>query len=98
MYWRTFKVTSRTNVKPASNELQITVAELVHRILMLMKSDLKPDIRAEANNEIKHQYLSAAKARKALGWKPHFDLDPSCLRGGRWPRHSRVVRVGQNGV
>src|SRR5215470_12881877 len=41
-----------------SNEVQVTVLGLVERILCLMKSNLRPDIRAEASNEIRHQYLS----------------------------------------
>lgn len=58
-----------------SNELQVTVLELVQRILALMDSKLKPDVCNEASNEIRHQYLSAAKARQILGWSPLFTLD-----------------------
>ena len=42
--------------------------DLVRKILRLMGSDLEPDVRNEATNEILHQYLSAAKARAELGW------------------------------
>jgi len=58
-----------------SNEIQITVLDLVNKIINLMNSKLKPVILNEATNEIKHQYLSAKKARKILGWSPKFDLD-----------------------
>jgi CDP-glucose 4,6-dehydratase len=58
-----------------SNEIQVTVAEIVRRILALMGSQLEPDIRGEATNEIRHQYLSAEKARRALGWRPRFTLE-----------------------
>jgi CDP-glucose 4,6-dehydratase len=58
-----------------SNELQITVCELVSRILARMDSELVPEIRNEASNEIRLQYLSAAKARQRLGWKPEFTLE-----------------------
>jgi CDP-glucose 4,6-dehydratase len=58
-----------------SNEIQVTVTQLVDRILLAMGSELKPDIRNEAANEIRHQYLSAAKARRMLGWSPLFTLD-----------------------
>jgi CDP-glucose 4,6-dehydratase len=58
-----------------SNEIQIPVLELVQRILALMGSDLQPEIRNEATNEIRHQYLSAEKARRVFGWKPLFTLD-----------------------
>jgi CDP-glucose 4,6-dehydratase len=58
-----------------SYELQITVSELVQQILILMDSKLIPDIRNEASNEIRHQYLSAIKARQVLGWRPIFSLE-----------------------
>ncbi|MDD5467787.1 MAG: GDP-mannose 4,6-dehydratase [Anaerolineales bacterium] len=58
-----------------SNELQVTVLELVQRILTLMGSKLKPDVCNETSNEIRHQYLSAAKARQILGWAPLFTLE-----------------------
>jgi CDP-glucose 4,6-dehydratase len=67
-----------------SNEIQVTVLELVERLLALMKSDLKPDIRNEATNEIRHQYLSAAKAREQLNWKPQFSLDEGLARTIDW--------------
>ena len=63
-----------------SNELQITVLELVQKILALMdKKDLEPVILNQAKNEIKHQYLSAKKAREMLNWKPQYSLD-ECLQ------------------
>jgi CDP-glucose 4,6-dehydratase len=63
-----------------SNELQITVLELVQKILALMdKKDLEPIILNQAKNEIKHQYLSAKKAREILNWKPKYSLD-ECLQ------------------
>lgn len=58
-----------------SNEIQITVLDLVNKIIELMKSNLKPIILNKAQNEIKHQYLSAKKAREILGWKPRFDIN-----------------------
>ncbi len=58
-----------------SNELQVTVLELVQRIQSLMGTALEPVIRNEATNEIPHQCLSAARAHKLLGWTPLFTLD-----------------------
>jgi CDP-glucose 4,6-dehydratase len=69
-----------------SNESQVTVSELVDRILKLMRSDLAPDVRNDAVNEIRAQYLSAAKARDVLGWKPLFDLDEGLRRTIDWYR------------
>lgn len=67
-----------------SNEIQVTVLELAQRILSLMSSDLEPDVRNEAINEIRHQYLSAAKARQLLDWHPLFTLDEGLGRTINW--------------
>jgi len=58
-----------------SNEIQVTVLEIVEKVLQLMGSELKPEILNETSNEIRHQYLSAEKARRMLNWKPLFNLD-----------------------
>jgi len=67
-----------------SNEIQVNVIELVQRILEAMHSDLVPDIRNEASHEIRHQYLSAAKARQILDWQPLFNLEEGLQRTIRW--------------
>ena len=67
-----------------SNELQVTVLDLTHKILALMGSGLTPDVRNEASNEIKHQYLSAAKARRMLDWKPLFTLNGGLEKTIKW--------------
>src|SRR5512136_206445 len=58
-----------------SNETPVSVLEIVARIARLMGSDLKPVILDEASNEIREQYLSSAKARRLLKWKPLISLD-----------------------
>ncbi len=67
-----------------SNEIQITVLDLVERLTILMGSTLQPDIRNEASNEIHHQSLSAAKARRLLGWRPLFTLDEGLRETVQW--------------
>jgi CDP-glucose 4,6-dehydratase len=67
-----------------SNEIQVPVLELTQKILNMMDSGLEPDIRNEAGNEIKHQYLSAEKARTILNWAPLFDLDEGLRRTIDW--------------
>ncbi|MBU4580263.1 GDP-mannose 4,6-dehydratase [Patescibacteria group bacterium] len=67
-----------------SNENQITVLELVNKIIKLMNSPFKPKILNEANNEIKHQYLSAKKAKKILGWQTKQSLDDRLLQTIDW--------------
>ena len=67
-----------------SNEIQVTVLELVEKILKIMKSSLKPKVLGEATNEIKHQYLSAKKARKILNWRPRYTLEEGLQRTIKW--------------
>jgi CDP-glucose 4,6-dehydratase len=67
-----------------SNESQVAVFELVNKILEIMESDLIPNILNEAGNEIRNQYLSSAKARQALGWKPLFTLEEGLKRTIKW--------------
>lgn len=69
-----------------SNELQVDVLALTQRILSRMKSPLEPDVRSEATHEIQHQWLSAAKARRDLGWAPLFTLDEGLDRTIAWYR------------
>ena len=68
-----------------SNEIQITTLELTNLILKLMeKEDLKPTILNQATNEIKHQYLSANKARNVLNWSPSFTLEQGLIETIEW--------------
>lgn len=69
-----------------SNELQVTVLDLVARVQKAMGSNLEPDVRNEASNEIVHQYLSAKKARERLGWSPELSLDDGLVRTVAWYR------------
>jgi len=69
-----------------SNEIQLTVLELVERILTCMGSSLKPKVLGQASCEIKHQYLCASKAREKLGWRPLFRLEKGLTRTIRWYR------------
>jgi CDP-glucose 4,6-dehydratase len=58
-----------------SNEIQLTVLEMVNRIMKLMGKSIKPVIKNEAAGEIKKQHLSAKKARELLGWKSEWGID-----------------------
>lgn len=69
-----------------SNELQIDVLALTKKILARMGTKIGIDVRNEAKHEIQHQWLSAAKARKVLGWKPAFTLDEGLDRTIAWYR------------
>jgi CDP-glucose 4,6-dehydratase len=69
-----------------SNETQTTVIDIAKTILSLMDSSLELDIRNEASNEIRHQYLSAARARRDLQWQPLFTLDEGLAKTIAWYR------------
>jgi len=69
-----------------SNEIQIPVRDLANRILQRMDSKLELDIRNDAVNEIRHQYLSADKAKQELAWTPLFNLDQGLDRTIAWYR------------
>lgn len=64
----------------------LTVLALVAAISRLMGSRLKPDIRATARGEIRHQYLSSAKASRLLGWRPGFSLEEGLRETIAWYR------------
>lgn len=67
-----------------SNEIQLTVLELVNKILKIMGSDIKPIILNQGSNEIVHQYLSAKKARTVLGWSPNYTIDEGLSKTVEW--------------
>lgn len=68
-----------------SNEIQLTVLEITQKILSLMnREDLQPKILNVVKGEIKHQYLSARKARGILGWKPKYTLEEGLKETIKW--------------
>jgi CDP-glucose 4,6-dehydratase len=70
-----------------SNEIQVDVLALVAKIQALMGTVLDPDVRNEASHEIRHQYLSAKKARELLKWSPSFSLEQGLERTIGWYRN-----------
>ena len=67
-----------------SNEIRITVTELVEKILELMGSTLKPEVLNQTTNEIREQYLSAQRARDLLQWQPLYSLEEGLRRTIAW--------------
>lgn len=68
-----------------SHELQLSVLELVDRIARLMgRAELEPVVLNQASNEIRHQYLSAEKARRMLDWAPRHSLEEGLRRTIDW--------------
>ena len=69
-----------------SNESQVSVIEMVDLILRKMSSSLRPEVLNQASNEIRHQYLSAERARTVLDWRPQFTLESGLERTLAWYR------------
>ncbi len=67
-----------------SNEIQVDVLSLVNKIKDIVGIDLAPIVQSEASNEIRHQYLSAEKARRLLDWQPRFTLDAALAHTVNW--------------
>lgn len=67
-----------------SLEIEVTVLDLVNRILRAMESSLEPLVLNEASNEIRRQFLCAARARKMLEWSPLFSLEEGIARTIPW--------------
>jgi CDP-glucose 4,6-dehydratase len=70
-----------------SNESPLNVLGVVAAIQKLMDAGhLEPEVLNVAEGEIRSQYLSAAKARKRLGWAPAFDLEAGLRETIAWYR------------
>ncbi len=67
-----------------SSETHMTVLALVERILRLTGSPLQPEIRDQVKNEIKNQYMSAAKLKQMTGWKLSFTMDEGLEHTIEW--------------
>jgi CDP-glucose 4,6-dehydratase len=70
-------------------ETPMSVLDLVSLLLRLMgRTDLEPDVRGEASNEIPAQYLDCAKARRLLDWTPSRTLEQGLAETIQWYRRS----------
>jgi CDP-glucose 4,6-dehydratase len=69
-----------------STETPVSVLELVDVLQRAAGTDLALDIRGTATHEIDAQHLSAAKARKLLGWQPRWTLEEAMAETVAWYR------------
>jgi CDP-glucose 4,6-dehydratase len=69
-----------------SAESRLSVLDIVRRIQRLMDCRLEPDVRGQARHEIRDLSLSAAKARRLLGWAPRYALDDALGETIAWYR------------
>ena len=70
-----------------SNEQQVSVLDLVTKIVTLMGLNVEPNVRNEASNEILNQYLDASKSKNLLGWSPAFTLETGLQETVKWYEH-----------
>jgi CDP-glucose 4,6-dehydratase len=69
-----------------STETPLTVVELAAKIQEAAGTNVKLDVQATATNEIDSQYLSAAKARRVLGWAPRYTVAEALTKTVDWYR------------
>lgn len=69
-----------------SNEIPLKSLDIVHLILARMRSSLTPIVLNETSNETHVQFLSAAKARERLNWRPEFTLETALDHTISWYR------------
>lgn len=75
-----------------STESWVTVLEVVDTIRKRMGSDLEPRVLDQAKAEIKSQSLSAARAKRELGWTATWDLDRGLDETIAWYRSYLTAR------
>ena len=82
-----------------SNEKPLSVLTLVKTIIAMMGASLQPAIVNDCEGEIRHQYLSSAKARDVLGWRPAYSLEEGLRETIDWYRAllDKGGRLGRGG-
>jgi CDP-glucose 4,6-dehydratase len=67
---------------------QVTMRDLVERIIKLSGKNLKPNVllQKKIEREIDAQYLSSEKIEKRLGWRAKIDLDSGLRMTMEWYR------------
>lgn len=69
-----------------SYERPLSVLAMTEAVLAALRTDLRPRVLGQAVNEIQRQYLSAAKARRVLGWTPEHSLEVALAETVAWYR------------
>jgi CDP-glucose 4,6-dehydratase len=70
-----------------SLEVQWTVLDCARAVLSLMgRADLEPVILNQASAEIREQYMSCAKAREVLKWRPAYNMTEALEETIQWYR------------
>lgn len=67
-----------------SHEVQMTVMDIVHRILKEAGSQLTPRLNITARHEIPSMWLDCGKSRRLLGWTPGVSFEDGLAAAVRW--------------
>ncbi len=63
----------------------VSVLQIFHEMVEVAdRPDLEPDVQGEASKELRDQFISAAKARRLLGWEPMVPRHEGLRRTFRW--------------
>ncbi len=63
----------------------VSVLEIFREMVQVAgRPDLEPQVQGEASNELRDQFISAAKARRLLGWEPMVPRHEGLRRTFRW--------------
>jgi CDP-glucose 4,6-dehydratase len=62
----------------------LSVLEIVEKILVLMKTNIKPIIENKASNEATERYISSKKAHSLLNWKTKYKIDEGLQKTIEW--------------
>jgi CDP-glucose 4,6-dehydratase len=80
-----------------SDEAPATVLEMVGHLRRLMKCEhLTPDVRNDTRGEIAHQSVSAAKAKRVLGWSAGHLRDAALAETISWYRNYLSLNRGES--
>ena len=66
------------------SKYNLSVMDIVNKVLKLMNKKIKPIILNNSKIEIKKQKLNYLKASKELNWKPNAQLDKSLKKTIIW--------------
>ncbi len=73
----------------------VSVLDIFNEIVDIAgRPDLAPEVQGEASKELRDQFISAAKARRLLGWEPHVSREEGLRRTFSWYRDNLANIAG----
>ena len=69
-----------------STEQPLSALEVIELVQRSAGTSLEPTVLGEARHEIPHQFLSAEKARRVLGWTPRYTVQTAMDETVEWYR------------